>query len=162
MKAIGRTWDCTLSVLEKTRVRVAIACWSSMVVGRSMRRLLKESWLFLFWHFEFFQKFLQPSNFNLIISRGWRTFFHIFRNDLWYSWIIVRGISHQLLLNEGSMMEEDDRISKKRCVNLSLGIVESKNKKKTKRKFSFRFDCHRSTVIHCDCYFHSNDKPCWA
>lgn len=85
MKAIGRTRDCTLSVLEKTRVRVAIACWSSMVVGRSMRRLLKESWLFLFWHFEFFQKFFQLSNFNLIISRGWRTFFHIFRNDLWYS-----------------------------------------------------------------------------
>lgn len=77
MKAIGRTRDCTLSVLEKTRVRVAIACWSSMVVGRSMRRLLKESWLFLFWHFEFFQKFLQLINFNLIISRGERfsTFF---------------------------------------------------------------------------------------
>lgn len=136
MKAIGRTRDCTLSVLEKTRVRVAIACWNSMVVGRSMRRLLKESWLFLFWHFEFFQKFLQPSNFNLIISRGWRTFFHIFRNDLWYSWIIVRGISHQLLLNKGSMMEEDDQISKKRCVNLSLGIVESKNKKETKKENS--------------------------
>lgn len=48
----------------------------------------------------------------------------------------MRGISHQLLLNESSMMEEDDRISKKRCVNLSLGIVESKNKKETKKENS--------------------------
>lgn len=161
MKAIGRTRDCTLSVLEKTRVRVAIACWSSMVVGRSMRRLLKESWLLLFCHFEFFQKFLQLSNFNLIISRGWRTFPHFSERSLIFVDYRAWNLS-QLLLNKGSMMKEDDRISKKRCVNLSLGIVESKNKKETKRKFSFRFDCHRSTVIHCDCYFHSNDKPCWA
>lgn len=34
------------------------------------------------------------------------------------------------------MMKEDDRISKKRCVNLSLGIVESKNKKETKKENS--------------------------
>lgn len=63
------------------------------------------------------------------------------------------------------MMEEDDSNSNfeegkekdfkaTRQRELRLGIHKKKG------KFSFYSDRDRSTVIHCDCYFHSNDKPC--
>lgn len=100
--------------------------------------------------------FLQLDSF----SRGWRTFPHFSERSL----IFVRGIFHSLLLDDRSMMEEDDRISKKGKGKRVLELLKVKIKKEeeTERKFSFHFDCHRSTVIHCDCYFHWNDKACWA
>lgn len=146
------------SVRQRTEDRTFSKKWIHCLLKLDGRWdvYLKGGWLSLFWHFVtnrvFSSTWFQFDSF----PRGWRTFPHFSERSL----IFVRGIFHSLLLDDGRRWSNFEEGKKK----ASLGIVKSKNKKKeeTERKFSFHFDCHRSTVIHCDCYFHWNDKACWA
>ena len=75
--------------------------------------------------------FLQLDSF----SRGWRTFPHFSERSLIF-W--MRGIFHSLLLDDRSMMEEDDRISKKGKGKRVLELLKVKIKKKKKQKGNSR------------------------
>lgn len=90
---------------------------------------LKGGWS-LFWHFVtnrvFSLTWFQLDSF----SRRWNTFPHFSERSL----IFVRGIFHSLLLDDRSMMEEDDRISKKGKGKRVLELLKVKIKKRRNRK----------------------------
>ena len=119
------------SVRQRTKDRTFSKKWVHCLLKLDGRWdvYLKGGWS-LFWHFVtnrvFSLTWFQLDSF----SRRWNTFPHFSERSL----IFVRGIFHSLLLDDRSMMEEDDRISKKGKGKRVLELLKVKIKKRRNRK----------------------------